>query len=71
MLMCACVCLLGLCLCVKVEDLLLDKLCEQLGSVLAALKLCDPQDCGYVTREDVKRALSCAGASISDTHLNR
>lgn len=30
-----CVCLLHLCLRVKVGDLLLDKLCEQLGSVLA------------------------------------
>uniref|UniRef100_A0AAQ6AQZ8 EF-hand domain-containing protein n=1 Tax=Amphiprion ocellaris TaxID=80972 RepID=A0AAQ6AQZ8_AMPOC len=52
-----------------VEGLLLDKLCEQLSSVLAALKLYDPQHTGYITQEDLKKVLSCYGMPISDTHF--
>ncbi|XP_067347110.1 EF-hand calcium-binding domain-containing protein 6-like isoform X2 [Channa argus] len=54
-----------------VERLLLDKLCEQLSSVLAELELCDPQHTGYITQEDLKRVLSCCGMPISDTHFNK
>ena len=60
-----------MCVCVlKVENLLLDKLCERLSAVQAALTLCDPQHTGYVTREDLKKVLSCYGVHISDTHFN-
>ncbi|KAE8281568.1 hypothetical protein D5F01_LYC20556 [Larimichthys crocea] len=54
-----------------VENLLLDKLCEQLSSVLAALKLCDPQQTGHVTQEDLKKVLSLYGMPISDTHFKK
>nr|XP_046235173.1 EF-hand calcium-binding domain-containing protein 6 [Scatophagus argus] len=53
-----------------VEKILLDKLCEQLSSVLAALELCDPEHTGYITQEDLKKVLSCYGMPISDTHFN-
>ncbi|XP_062300181.1 EF-hand calcium-binding domain-containing protein 6-like [Scomber scombrus] len=53
-----------------VESLLLEKLCEHLSSVLAALKLCDPQCTGYVKQEDLKRVLNHYGFPISDTHFN-
>ncbi|XP_053170180.1 EF-hand calcium-binding domain-containing protein 6 [Scomber japonicus] len=56
---------------ITVESLLLEKLCEQLSSVLAALKLCDPQCTGYVKQEDLKRVLSHYGFPISDTHFNK
>lgn len=56
---------------IKVENELLDKLCEQLSSVLAALQLCDPQHTGYVTQEDLKKVLSCCGTAVSDTHFNK
>ena len=39
--------------------------------VPTALKLCDPQRTGYVTREDLKRLLSYHGLPISDTHFNK
>uniref|UniRef100_UPI0037E8E2F3 EF-hand calcium-binding domain-containing protein 6-like n=1 Tax=Semicossyphus pulcher TaxID=241346 RepID=UPI0037E8E2F3 len=52
----------------RVEDLLQEKLCEQLSAVLEALKLFDPQHSGYVTQEDLRTVLSCCG--ISDTHLS-
>ncbi|XP_034529546.1 EF-hand calcium-binding domain-containing protein 6 [Notolabrus celidotus] len=53
-----------------VEDVLQEKLCEQqLGAALEALKLCDPELRGNVTREDLKTVLSCCG--ISDTHFNK
>ncbi|GLD48026.1 EF-hand calcium-binding domain-containing protein 6, partial [Lates japonicus] len=54
-----------------VKSLLQDKLCEQLSSVLADLKLCDPQHTGHVTQEDLKKVLSCYGMPISDTHFNK
>ncbi|CAK6975638.1 EF-hand calcium-binding domain-containing protein 6 [Scomber scombrus] len=54
-----------------VESLLLEKLCEHLSSVLAALKLCDPQCTGYVKQEDLKRVLNHYGFPISDTHFNK
>uniref|UniRef100_A0A8P4KAB9 EF-hand domain-containing protein n=1 Tax=Dicentrarchus labrax TaxID=13489 RepID=A0A8P4KAB9_DICLA len=54
-----------------VENVLLDKLCEQLSSVVAALKLCDPRHTGYVAQEDLKEVLSCYGVPISDTHFNK
>lgn len=56
---------------IKGENLLLDKLCEQLRSVLAALKLRDPQHTGYVTQEELKKVLSCYAMPISDAHFNR
>lgn len=56
---------------IKVENSLVDKLCEQLSSVLAALKLCDPRETGYVTREDLKKVLSLHGMSTSDTHFDK
>ncbi|XP_008286566.1 EF-hand calcium-binding domain-containing protein 6 [Stegastes partitus] len=54
-----------------VEGLLLDRLCEQLSSVLAALKLYDPQHTGHVTQEDLKEVLSCYGMPISDAHFKK
>ncbi|XP_049423387.1 EF-hand calcium-binding domain-containing protein 6-like [Epinephelus fuscoguttatus] len=54
-----------------VENVLVDKLCEQLGPLLASLKLCDPQHTGYITQEDLKKVLSCHGVPISDTHFNK
>ncbi|KAM7377843.1 hypothetical protein PAMA_012982 [Pampus argenteus] len=54
-----------------VENLLLEKLCEQLSSVLAALKLCDPQHTGYITPEDLRRILSHYDLPISNTHFNK
>ncbi|XP_060886384.1 EF-hand calcium-binding domain-containing protein 6 [Labrus mixtus] len=52
-------------------DLLQEKLCVQLGAVLEALRLFDPQRSGNVTQEDLKTALSCSGMNISDTQLNK
>lgn len=75
-----CVCFLYVCVCahcvrtyiyIKVENSLLDKLCEQLSSVLAALALCDPQRTGYVTQEDLRKVLSCYGMPITDTHFSK
>ncbi|XP_029902310.1 EF-hand calcium-binding domain-containing protein 6 [Myripristis murdjan] len=54
-----------------VESLLLDRLCEQLGSVLAALKLCDPQQTGHVKREDLRTVIVRYGLPISLTHFKR
>ncbi|KAK2858678.1 hypothetical protein Q5P01_003298 [Channa striata] len=54
-----------------VERLLLDKLCEQLSSLLAELELCDPQHTGYITQEVLKRVLSCCGIHVSDAHFNK
>ncbi|KAF1372642.1 hypothetical protein PFLUV_G00268030 [Perca fluviatilis] len=54
-----------------VESSPLDKLCEQLSSVLAALKLCDPQHTGYVTQEELKKVFSCYSMPISDTHFDK
>ncbi|KAI9516979.1 hypothetical protein NQZ68_011456 [Dissostichus eleginoides] len=54
-----------------VEKLLLDQLCERLSSVLAALKLCDPQHTGYITQEDLKKLLSSHGIPISERHFNK
>ncbi|XP_042258777.1 EF-hand calcium-binding domain-containing protein 6 isoform X2 [Thunnus maccoyii] len=54
-----------------VESLLLEKLCEQIGSVLAALKVCDPQHTGYVKQEDLKRVFSHYGLPISDKHFDK
>ncbi|XP_065807692.1 EF-hand calcium-binding domain-containing protein 6 [Labrus bergylta] len=51
-------------------DLLQEKLCVQLGAVLEALRLFDPQRSRNVTQEDLKMALSCSGMNISDTQLN-
>lgn len=65
------VCVHCVCIYVKVESSLLEKLCEQIGSVLAALKRCDPQCTGYVKQEDLKRVLIHHGAPISDTHFNK
>ncbi|XP_059181453.1 EF-hand calcium-binding domain-containing protein 6 [Centropristis striata] len=42
-----------------------------ISSVLAAIKLCDPQHTGYITREDMKNVLCCYGMPISDTHFNK
>lgn len=61
----------GVCLHIKVKSLLQNKLCEQLSSVLADLKLRDPQHTGHVTQEDLKKVLSCYGMPISDTHFNK
>ncbi|XP_032361691.1 EF-hand calcium-binding domain-containing protein 6 [Etheostoma spectabile] len=44
---------------------------EQLRSVLAALKLCDPQHTGYVAQEELKKVLSCHSMPLSDTHFNK
>ncbi|XP_051809878.1 EF-hand calcium-binding domain-containing protein 6 isoform X2 [Acanthochromis polyacanthus] len=54
-----------------VEDLLPDKLCEQLCSVLAALKLYDPQHTGHVTQDELKKVLSCYGMPMSDAHFKK
>ncbi|XP_078138383.1 EF-hand calcium-binding domain-containing protein 6 [Centroberyx gerrardi] len=54
-----------------VESLLLDKLCEQISSVLAALKLCDPQQTGYVKQEDLKKVILRYGMPISHTHFKK
>ncbi|XP_042366861.1 EF-hand calcium-binding domain-containing protein 6 [Plectropomus leopardus] len=53
------------------EDTAEDAEHTALSSVLAALKLCDPQHTGYVTQEDLKKVLSCCGAPVSDTHFNK
>ncbi|XP_074482122.1 EF-hand calcium-binding domain-containing protein 6 [Sebastes fasciatus] len=55
----------------RAERLLLDRLCEQLSSVLAALRLCDRRLTGYVTQDDLKKVLSCCGAPVSDTLFNK
>ncbi|XP_030006563.1 EF-hand calcium-binding domain-containing protein 6-like [Sphaeramia orbicularis] len=54
-----------------VENVLLDKLYEQLSSVLEALKLSDPQRTGYIKKEDLKKVLNRFGASISDADFNK
>ncbi|XP_071389136.1 EF-hand calcium-binding domain-containing protein 6 [Centroberyx affinis] len=54
-----------------VESLLLDKLCEQISSVLAALKQCDPQQTGYVKQEDLKKVILRYGMPISHTHFKK
>ncbi|XP_034720028.1 EF-hand calcium-binding domain-containing protein 6 [Etheostoma cragini] len=48
-----------------------DKTCELPRSVLAALKLCDPQHTGYVTQEELKKVLSRHSMPLSDTHFNK
>ncbi|XP_047430733.1 EF-hand calcium-binding domain-containing protein 6-like [Mugil cephalus] len=55
----------------RVESLPLDKLCEQLSSLLAALELCDPEHTGYVSQEDLKKVISSCGMPISDTHFKK
>ncbi|XP_054483445.1 EF-hand calcium-binding domain-containing protein 6-like, partial [Anoplopoma fimbria] len=42
-----------------------------LSSVLTALEQVDPQRTGYVTREELKKVLSCYGTTTSDTHFNK